>query len=243
MLDKTLVKKNFKRSILTYNDNACIQKHTADKIIELIKNNEFQNILEIGSYTGILTSKITELNPKFKRYIAVDIVEESAFYLNKINQKIEFINEDIEHFKTDIKFDLIVSNASLQWCSEFGEIFKNLKSCLNNGGVIAVSIFNKGNLPEIKEAFGVELNYPDEKYILDMKASGILSSDSVIKKESISLEFKSPTEVLRHLKNTGVNSLKTYNSIGEIKRGFKILNDRFNNKITYKPLYIKDISR
>ncbi len=243
MLNKTLIKKNFKRSILTYNDNADIQRHTSAKLTEFIKGNSFQNILEIGSYTGILTKQITELNPEFKKYVAVDIVEESASYINKINSKIEFVNKDIENFSTEQRFDLIISNLSLQWCAEFKDIFKKLKSYLKNDGMIAVSVFYCGNLFEIKQAFGVELNYPDEKYISDMKKSGILSDYSVIDKEEISLEFKNPIEVLRHLKNTGVNSIKSYNSITRIKNGLKILNEKYNNKITYKPLYITDICR
>ena len=73
MLDKELVEKKFKNSIDFYDDNAIIQKLMADKLVSLIEKKLFKNILEIGSYSGILTKKIVE-KFEFERYLAIDIV-------------------------------------------------------------------------------------------------------------------------------------------------------------------------
>ena len=67
MLDKNLIQKKFEKSTSTYNDNAIVQKHMAVELINLIKKKNFENILEIGSYTGILTQiAIEKFN--FKNY-------------------------------------------------------------------------------------------------------------------------------------------------------------------------------
>ena len=124
MLDKELIKKKFIKSLLTYNSNAFVQKIMADELIELLNNKKYKNILEIGSYTGILTEKLVLKNPDFENYTAVDIISQAKKYVNKINNKIEFINADIENFKTDKKFDLIIANASLQWCDNSFSFFQ-----------------------------------------------------------------------------------------------------------------------
>ena len=78
MLDKNLIKENFKKSLKTYEDNAFIQKKMAIKLAGLIKRNNFCSILEIGSYTGLLTK---EINKKFnfKKYVAIDIVNSFSY--------------------------------------------------------------------------------------------------------------------------------------------------------------------
>ena len=83
MIDKELVKKRFRKSLNTYEENAVVQKVTADKLIQNIEGKEFENILEIGSATGLLTRKIKE-KIKYKRYSANDIVAESKEYVQKI---------------------------------------------------------------------------------------------------------------------------------------------------------------
>ena len=74
MLDKNLIETKFKNSIDFYDDNAVIQKIMADKLLSLIDKKQFKNILEIGSYSGILTKRIVE-KFDFENYLALDIVD------------------------------------------------------------------------------------------------------------------------------------------------------------------------
>ena len=111
MLDRCLIEKNFKKSLNTYNKNAIVQKNMADFLVSQIKKKKYPKILEIGSYTGVLTKKIIN-NFEFEKYVAVDIVD-SFDYIKKLSDKIQFIKSDFENFSIDEKFDLIVSNASL----------------------------------------------------------------------------------------------------------------------------------
>ena len=157
MLDKTLIEKKFENSIETYDDNALIQKIMASRLISLIKQKKFNNILEIGSYSGILTKKIIN-NFEFNSYLALDIVN-SFDKIKNLSPKIDFIQIDVEKFETNKKFDLIIANASLQWCSDFRSVINKLKSYLNNDGILALTTFCADNFFEIRNAFDVSLKY------------------------------------------------------------------------------------
>ena len=174
MLDKELIKEKFTKSLTTYNSNAFIQKIMADELIKLINGKKYKNILEIGSYTGILTEKLNKNNFNFENYIAIDLIPQSKSYINKINNKIEFLNIDIENFKTQKKFDLIIANASLQWCDDLSYVLKKLQTLLTADGIIAFSLFGKKNFFEIKDIFNISLNYPSIENIKTMFPNDIL---------------------------------------------------------------------
>ncbi len=242
MLDKNLIKKNFKKSLSTYDENAFIQKKMAQKLVEeiLIQQNKttkqkpfFKNILEIGSYTGILTNKANE-NFDFESYLALDVVDCEKF-VKKINSKIDFLQIDIEDFinSTDLRFDLIIANASLQWCFDFKFVCEKLKSLLKNEGILAISIFGTKNLIEIKDIFNIGLNYPE------LKTLTTIFENSKITQKQEKLNFKNSLDILKHLKSTGVNSiLKNKLSYLEIKEKLSKLEEKYQTTLTYEPVFI-----
>ena len=127
MLDKNLIEEKFKNSINFYDDNAIIQEKMATKLVSLIHKTNFKNILEIGSYSGILTRKIVK-KFNFENYLALDIVD-SFEKIKNLNPKIKFQKMDIEKFETQEKFDLIIANASLQWCNDFSKTIEKPIIC------------------------------------------------------------------------------------------------------------------
>lgn len=234
MLNKSLIEKKFQNSINSYDDNAIIQKLMARKLVSLIQKETFKNILEIGSYSGILTKEIIE-KFNFENYLALDIVN-SFEKIKNLNSKIKFQQIDVEKFESSEKFDLIIANASLQWCNDFKNTIKKLKSYLTNDGVIAITTFATDNFYEIKDTFKVGLNYKTIEELED-----IFSPTAKIIQEIHTLQFKNPSELLKHLKLTGVNAiLENSLTISEIKNYLKILEEKYQNKLTYKPIYIID---
>lgn len=234
MLDKSLIKKNFQKSIGTYEKNALVQKGMATTLINLIKqkNENYNSILEIGSYSGILTRKFLENYSEFENYFAIDLVN-SFEYIKNLDKRIKFQQIDFEKYNTNEKFDLIISNATLQWANDFFEILKKYKSFLNNNGVLAVSTFSKENMFEIKDVFNIGLKYYSVDEILEVFPNACVFEDA------ITMQFKNPIDILKHLKYSGVNSIVSNNlSYKEIKNKLKVLEEKYDNKITYKPLYI-----
>lgn len=234
MYDKELIKKNFKKSLLTYDDNAIVQKKMAKKLLSELPCDNFDDILEIGSYSGILTKEIIRAID-YRTYLAIDIID-CYDSIKNLDSRIDFKNVDIENFEIEKKFDLIIANASLQWCSNLEKTILELKLHLKKNGILAISIFGENNFYEIRNTFDVGLNYPSEN---DIKK--IFSKKAKIIKEKEILEFKNPKEILKHIKYTGVNSIsKTNLKISEIKEKMQILDKIYKNKLTYEPLYIID---
>ena len=85
MINKELIIQRFSKSLTTYNDEAIIQKKIICKLTEYIKalklDNHYDNVLEIGCGTGLLTEKIGELfSPK--NLFLNDICDDVKNYLN-----------------------------------------------------------------------------------------------------------------------------------------------------------------
>lgn len=231
MLDKSLIKNKFSKSINSYDDNAFVQKSMAKYLVSKLKNTKYENVLEIGSYTGILT-KLVVSSIKFESYTALDLID-SFSYIRDLSSKIHFVRCDFDEYYSENKFDLIVSNASLQWTQDFKKMSDKIKSMLKENGSYVISVFGCQNLFEIKEAFGIGLNYPQIDSLISIFCGAEITS--CIQK----VKFKNSLDVLKHLKYTGVNSVSSKRfSYLEIKRGLEIIEKKFNNTLTYNPIYI-----
>jgi len=236
MLDKNLVKSKFFKSLATYDNNALVQAKMAEKLVSLIKKKDFENIIEIGSYTGLLTKNIIR-NFNFSSYLALDIID-SFDCIKNLSPKIRFLKKDIEDFIPKEKFDLIISNASLQWCNDFEKTVSKLKSMSKTNSLIAFSIFDKDNLFEIKDVFKIGLDYKSKEELKEIFLDSGFRNFKIFSEHQV-LKFASPKEVLKHLKLTGVNSLSQKKmSYREIKEKLDLLDKKYGNKITYSILYI-----
>ena len=239
MINKILVKKRFQKSLNTYDENAIVQKQMAEKLISLLPRNKYNCIFEVGCATGILTHKIKK-KINFEFYSANDIVEDSKPFIDKIIPGNQFIYGDIEEIKLTSNYDLIISNACLQWCSKPNKTISNLIKHLNNKGVLAISIFGDSNLCEITNI--LDINNKD--YLMsDIKNE--LKKYNVINylEENIELFFNTPKDILKHLKLTGVNSVSdihfTKSTLKEFEDKYRILYKRDKGYIlTYNPVYI-----
>ena len=239
MIDKSLVKKRFQKSLKTYDDNAFIQKQTAKKLIKLMADREYSSIFEIGCATGILTKEICE-NLKFKHFYANDLVEDSQKFVEKIIPDCIFIQGDIEKITITEKYDLIISNACLQWCNDIEKTLEKLINSLNKNGFIAISIFGDENLKEITKLFGINNKaYSMQKLKTSLQKYNIVE----YKEETARLYFNSPLDVLKHLKLTGTNAVQAMNltksKLKEFEEKYKTFYSE-NGKVclTYNPVYI-----
>lgn len=233
MIDKTLIKKRFSKSFSTYDDNAIVQKRMAEKLVDFLPKKEFNSVLEIGCATGLLTKQAV-LKLSFNNFALNDIVEDAENYARKIVPNSKFFLGDVEKINFDEKYDLIISNACLQWCSDIERTILKLSECLNVGGTLAVSVFGKDNLKEINEIFNLQLKTVDVSKLPD---------NAKIFEEQTTLFFDSPIEVLKHLKLTGVNAVKetrlTKSKLKEFEQKYL---EKFAQKnrvqLTYNPVYI-----
>lgn len=189
---------NFNKKFSTYDKNALVQKDVANKLIKFLQESRIgkeKKVLEIGCGTGIFTKEfIKEFSPK--SLILNDIYDVQE-YLKDISYE-EFLLGDIESLELP-KSDMVISSSVFQWVKDFPKVIEKISKSTNEVGF---SIYLDGNLEEIKEHFGVSLKYLTLDNLVEILTS--LFSKVKWKQETIELNFSTPLEALRHLKNTGV---------------------------------------
>ncbi len=239
-IDNKHIKKQFEKSMKDYDKNATVQDLMASKlVIEISKiSTNFDNILELGSGTGLLTKRIAK-NINFKNYYANDLVEKSKYYVQKIVPSASFICGNALKIKTSRKADLIISNAMFQWFENFEKAIDLIKLNMSENGILAFSTFGPENFKELKEITGLTLKYYSEgdlKTFLTKAGYEILYIESFYEE----LKFKTPLELLAHMKHTGVNSLseKTW-TVKKVKDFCDKYSKNFpQTQLTYSPIII-----
>lgn len=238
-INPKLIKKQFEKSLNTYSQNAVVQKVMAEKLVDNLQKVrvDFENILELGCGTGILTNEIVK-KINFKNYCANDLIEKSKFYVEDIIPKTKFYCGNAQHIKLQQKQDLIISNAMFQWFKNLEKASLYYKKALKPSGILAFTSFSEKNFSEIRELTGISLDYlsfQDIKKAIE-KNYKILYSEEFEQK----LSFSNPLELLAHMKNTGVNSLTLQHwTFGDVKKFCEDYNKRFPDiTLTYSPVIV-----
>lgn len=238
-MNKDLIQKRFAKNLDTYNDNAKIQKKMAERLLSFLDRKDFNDILEIGCGTGFLTQLVND-NFNFKTYTANDIVESCEKYVKEINPKINFIPADIEKAveNSDKKYDLIISNAAFQWVENLESFIKLLVSKLNDGGVLLFSTFGSENFREVNFVLGKTLPYYSANKLQEI----VKDYKNIVEQEMHVMAFKTPKDILKHIKSTGVNALEM---VSWTKTDMQKFENGYNNfcsgipTLTYHPIYVR----
>lgn len=213
-----------------YEKHAKVQDFMGLKLCEILKNLEishFKKVFEFGCGRGELSKKLQNFIT-FDEYLKNDILdfkENSSILIFDMN---EIAKQDL----SKEKFDLIVSNATLQWL-DLKRIIPSLRDMLNQNGILLLSTFAEQNLKEIKQSTGFGLNYFSLNELEQIFK--VYFNEVKITQELIKLSFDNALDVFRHLKLSGVNSLGFY----PLNKGFlKEFEEKFQNKLTYHPVFI-----
>ncbi|MCI5968864.1 methyltransferase domain-containing protein [Helicobacter sp.] len=234
MLQKDSIQKRFHTAKATYKQNANIQNGMQKTLLALLKKhapNHLESVLELGCGNGDFSKKIME-SFLCKDYYALDLVDFSSDF---VDSNICFLQGDFEHLDSllpSLKFNCILSNAALQWSNQ-RTLLPLLSQRLKPNGILLFSTFGTNNFKELKELFGLSLDY------LDLQDYPILLENCEILEcfESTQiLRFNSPLEIFKHLQNTGVNALKRNFTLK--KAHLKEYETRFQNALTYHILFI-----
>ncbi|EOZ8089730.1 malonyl-ACP O-methyltransferase BioC, partial [Campylobacter jejuni] len=208
-----------------YQKHAKVQDFMGLKLCEILKNlriSHFEKVFEFGCGRGELSKKLQNFIT-FDEYLKNDILdfkENSSILIFDMN---EIAKQDL----SKEKFDLIVSNATLQWL-DLKRIIPSLRDMLNQNGILLLSTFAEQNLKEIKQSTGFGLNYFSLNELEQIFK--VYFNEVKITQELIKLSFDNALDVFRHLKLSGVNSLGFY----PLNKGFlKEFEEKFQNKLTY----------
>ena len=213
-----------------YEKHAKVQDFMGLKLCEILKDlkiSHFEKVFEFGCGRGELSKKLQNFIT-FDEYLKNDILD----FKENSNILIFDMNEIAKQDLSKEKFDLIVSNATLQWL-DLKRIILSLRNMLNQNGILLLSTFAEQNLKEIKQSTGFGLNYFSLNELEQIFK--VYFNEVKITQELIKLSFDNALDVFRHLKLSGVNSLGFY----PLNKGFlKKFEEKFQNKLTYHPVFI-----
>ncbi len=132
-------------------------------LLQLIQAKPNMQVIDLGCGTGQLTS---ELSKKIgaKEMLGVDnspeMLHESAAYAS---DTIRFISADIAHYQPEQKFDLVFSNAALQWVPDHQQLFSAMAAWLMEEGQLAIQMPANFDFPShvIAETLAVKAPYAE----------------------------------------------------------------------------------
>ncbi|HEU4601876.1 MAG TPA: methyltransferase domain-containing protein, partial [Steroidobacteraceae bacterium] len=169
-MNKALMRARFNRRAHEYDQHASIQRAMANRLVELIEQSRAERcsdstetppvrrILEIGCGTGFLTQHLLATYPQ-SHIQAVDIAEQmirlaQARIRNEVQRRVTFVAEDAECMELDdASFDLIVSNATVQWFNDPVLTIGRLVGSLIADGTLAFATFGPDTFSELHRSF------------------------------------------------------------------------------------------
>lgn len=120
-----------------------------ETLIELLRPEKGENILDLGCGTGQLTNRIAESGAQ------VTGLDSSPDMIGQARQNypaLRFVLADAAEIQFSSEFDAIFSNAALHWMSDPSKVAAAMARALKPGGRLVAELGGKGNIRHIEEA-------------------------------------------------------------------------------------------
>lgn len=210
------VKRAFSKSARSYNDAAVLQKEILFRLIDklnVLQPELVKRLLDVGSGTGLACERLVNMYGS-ESYFACDFAMpmlELAQQENKlINQHAVCGDVQALPYKESV-FDIVFSASTYQWCNDIGSVFSDSYRIMNDGGLFIFSTFGPDTLRELRDCFVKVDNKPHVSSFIDMQelGDGLLACGfhaPVIESETITVEYPSPSQLLKDLQETGATN-------------------------------------
>ena len=179
-MNKELIKNCFDDSAETYDSVADIQRLSSKKLVEMIDNQNIFSVIDIGCGTGNTSLELYQKYPNAD-YSFCDISSNMLeITKKKFPKKCETMCADAENFMFPEKYDLAISNLSMQWFDDQIAFIKKMKNhcktfafstLLNTSFERYANLFEtppKFNYPSIAELNFIK-NYQVQRYSLEFE--------------------------------------------------------------------------
>lgn len=109
-------------------------------LMALLVKTENQRVVDLGCGTGALTASLSR-HLEAKETIGIDSSEAMLGTARSYaTDEIKFQQGDIEKWIPERPFDVVFSNAALQWCSDHPQLFERISQGLSPQGQIAIQM-------------------------------------------------------------------------------------------------------
>ncbi len=217
---KEIMRQRFSKAATTYDHHARIQRDLARRLAGLLgekaSSGQIKHILEIGCGTGNYSEQLAKIYPK-AQLTAVDfapgMIVAAQAKMNDLSN-VELLCEDGEKLlsRLDRKYDLITSNATLQWFTDLHKGLAAIAAGLSSSGFFLASIFGPGTLAELALGLSTVLDQPIIIPARSFPGSKVLQqaaehnfSEAVIEEYNFVRQYGSVNELLTSISKTGTS--------------------------------------
>ncbi|WP_107669021.1 methyltransferase domain-containing protein [Cyanothece sp. BG0011] len=241
---KEKIANNFSKGVNNYLSHSQVQKHCAEKLLQIAQNytNSIPkgSILEIGCGTGFVTQELIKQFPNHFKDI-IDISDEMLKYCEKnlhISEQqkalIQFRQMDGETIKTDANsYAAIISSFTIQWFQDIVNSLNRLINTLQPQGVLLVAFPNDKSFPEWQKMCD-QLNVPFTRNQLPnieelMQKLSIPPHKIYIYEEQVSINYNNAADFFKSLKiiGAGCNLKQEKLSIPQMKELINYWNHQY----------------
>ena len=148
-----MIEHRFSAAAETYDRHARPQLALAQSVVSMLPETYPEQILELGSGTGLLTRLLTERFPEV-RIDAVDVAEKMIAHCRVKFQHLPQINwivGDAQTYGEGERYPLIVSSSALHWVADLRETCTTIFNGLEPGGTFAFGLMLQGTLKELHD--------------------------------------------------------------------------------------------
>jgi malonyl-CoA O-methyltransferase len=161
MIDKTQIQSNFARHAGQYDRYAQVQDRVGQALLEPCPAKGVEAVLDIGSGTGTFTQHVRDRYTR-AHITAVDLcpkmMEVARTKLG--SDRMDYVVGDAETLPLQGPFDLILSNACMQWFSDLEGALQAYAQVLTEQGVLAFSVFGPKTFCELSHAMNCLMGRP-----------------------------------------------------------------------------------
>ena len=215
-IDKRRARRSFERAAPGYDDSAVLQREIADRLLERLDYVRLapKRILDLGCGTGYA---VAALHRRYRgaQVIALDFALPMLVQARRRGswlRRPQCLCADAERLPlADGSLDLIVSNATLQWCNDLAGTFREALRILRPGGLLMFTTFGPDTLKELRAAWSEVDGFTHVSPFADMHDLGdalvrARFADPVMDTERLTLTYGRLSDLMADLKGIGARN-------------------------------------
>lgn len=208
MVDKIILMRNFSRYVHLYDKYAEVQRMAARLLSAELPSEDISRVLEIGCGTGIYTAILKERFGS-AHIKAIDISARAVAVAADKIEGVDFSACDAESARFPGDYDLITSNAALQWLVNLEDAAEKYKAALSGKGIFLFSIFGPETFKELDSCLSEALkgrSITSRSFADQQSLEALLRKyfqEVRVKETMVQREYTSLRELLDTIKYTG----------------------------------------
>lgn len=222
--ESSIVQARFNRHAKTYDENTPVQETLGESLLAGIPG-EFapQRILDLGCGTGRLAVSMQQRWPQAS-IVGVDFAPEMLRRARCQAPRANFYEGDLCEFlrlQPDGAYDLVISNASLQWVVHQADLFRQIRRVTKHGH-IAFSSFGPQTFCELRTILAAHV--PTHAHLLPLPSPGQwqaqVDGELRVRRDRVMHHYESVRAFLRVLQQSGTSysTARRALSVGALRR-------------------------